>query len=145
MMSDEKAFCSASYYRTCGTAISHGPRISFLYFWAQTRIPGAMKVTSTSVNAKRHPTVVDSSAVRYNDNADRAMVRTTWTPGGANCRRMRKMGNNAKDCTENSVRANTAILVDSRDARTTDADMAAFIERTNVKRSRCCPSPLEEP
>lgn len=48
------------------------------------------------------------------------------------CRRTRMIGNSAKDCTENRVSANTDTFVESRDARTTDAEIAAFIERTEV-------------
>lgn len=42
------------------------------------------------------------------------------------------IGNSAKDSTENSVSANTATFVESREARTTDAEMAAFIDSTEV-------------
>jgi hypothetical protein len=38
---------------TLGTATSHGPLISFLYFCAQTSIAGAMNVTDKNTAAKR--------------------------------------------------------------------------------------------
>jgi hypothetical protein len=43
------------------------------------------------------------------------------------------MGERANICTANSTRANTDKSESSRDARTTLADMAAFIESTEVR------------
>ena len=49
------------------------------------------------------------------------------------CKRWRKVGNNANACTEKRVRANTPTSVVKRDAKTTDADTAAFMDKTDVK------------
>lgn len=43
------------------------------------------------------------------------------------------MGERANICTANSTRANTDKSESNRDARTTLADMAAFIESTEVR------------
>ena len=49
----------------------------------------------------------------------------TWS-----CRR--NVGNNAKDEMENNISAKTEMSSASLDARTTEAAMAAFIDRTEV-------------
>lgn len=41
------------------------------------------------------------------------------------------MGNRANTCTENRIRAKTATSVDSLEAKTTDDDTAAFMDRTD--------------
>lgn len=46
--------------------------------------------------------------------------------------RLRSVGNSAKDCIENSIRAKTEISSASLDARTTDAEIAALIDNTEV-------------
>jgi hypothetical protein len=42
------------------------------------------------------------------------------------------MGNRANACTENSMRAKTAKSSDKREASTTEDDIAAFIDSTEV-------------
>ena len=42
------------------------------------------------------------------------------------------MGNNAKDCTENRINPKTDRSSGNLDARTTEDDMAAFIDNTEV-------------
>jgi len=46
------------------------------------------------------------------------------------CKRRRSIGNSAKDRIENKMSANTDTLVERRDANTTDADTAAFMDST---------------
>lgn len=46
------------------------------------------------------------------------------------CNRLLRIGNRAKSWTENSMRLNTATSVERREAKTTEDDIAAFIERT---------------
>lgn len=48
------------------------------------------------------------------------------------CRRWRSMGNSAKAWTANKIRAKTAKSSDRREARTTEDEIAAFIDRTDV-------------
>lgn len=48
------------------------------------------------------------------------------------CRRRRKRGNITKDCTENRIRAKTEMSLCKRDARTTEDEMAAFMDSTDV-------------
>lgn len=118
-----------------GTATSHGPRISFLNFWAQTRNAGARKVTKTSVMKKIHVTVHDKGAVRDRAVSANPSVKEHWTKVVDACKRCRSIGKRANAWTENKTRANTATSVFRRDAKTTEADIAAFIERTEVNRS----------
>ena len=42
------------------------------------------------------------------------------------------MGNNAKDCTENRINPKTDRSSGNLDARTTEDDMAAFMDNTEV-------------
>jgi len=120
---------------TFGTATSQGPRISFLNFWAHTRNAGARKVTNMRVMKKMHVMVHDSGAV--NDRAVRAnpSVKEHWISVVDACKRCRSIGKSANACTENNTRAKTATSVVRRDAKTIEADIAAFIDRTEVNRS----------
>jgi len=70
------------------------------------------------------------------DRIDRARVNEAHRNLGVTCRRFRNIGNKAKVCTENKMRANTARSSDNREARTTDEDMAAFSDSTDVSLSR---------
>src|SRR5258708_39216746 len=49
------------------------------------------------------------------------------------CNRWRRTGNIANKTTANSMRENTEISSGNRDASTTDADVAALIESTDVR------------
>ena len=49
------------------------------------------------------------------------------------CNRWRRTGNIANRTTEYNMRANTEMSSGNRDASTTDADMAALIESTDVR------------
>ena len=55
---------------------------------------------------------------------------TKWC--GLTSKRVLKIGNRANIWIENSIKAKTEISSRSRDASTTAADIAAFIERTDV-------------
>lgn len=61
------------------------------------------------------------------------------------CNRWRRTGNIANWTTAYNIRANTEMSSGNRDARTTDADMAALIESTDVRledrRSERCLEP----
>jgi hypothetical protein len=48
------------------------------------------------------------------------------------CKRCRSIGNKAKSCTEHRIRAKTARSLDRREARTTEDEIAAFMESTDV-------------
>jgi len=50
--------------------------------------------------------------------------------GGQTCRRRRRNGNKAKDWIENNIREKTETSLDRREARTTEADTAAFVDKT---------------
>jgi len=49
------------------------------------------------------------------------------------CKRRRSIGYKAKDSMEKSMSANTETSVERREARTTDAETAAFIDRTEER------------
>jgi hypothetical protein len=63
------------------------------------------------------------------DDLPRQLKYVTW-------RRWRRTGNRAKTMTEKSVRAKTEMSSGRRDASTTDAETAAFIEITDVNLRR---------
>jgi hypothetical protein len=48
------------------------------------------------------------------------------------CKRLRSIGYNAKSCTENKMNAKTDRSSDKREANTTDDDIAAFKDSTEV-------------
>jgi len=123
---------------TFGIATSHGPRISFLYFCAQIKTAGARKMTKMRVVEMRYAIVHESDAVRITAERKSDKVNEACTTMAEVCKRWRKAGNNAKACTEKRIRANTPTSVVKRDAKTTDADIAAFFDNTDVKRSGTC-------
>lgn len=49
--------------------------------------------------------------------------------------RIRAKGNKANELNENKVKANTALSVDNRDARTTELKTAAFIDIADAEES----------
>ena len=71
------------------------------------------------------PVAQVSSAV----GSKRECRKHTWS-------RRRSVGNSAKDWIENSMRAKTEISSASLDASTTDAEIAALIDRTEVNLGR---------
>jgi hypothetical protein len=70
--------------------------------------------------------------------------------GGANeeeiitCKRCRKIGYNANNWIENNIRAKTDTFVGRREANTTDADTAAFMESTDERLQSKCEIGLSE-
>ena len=60
------------------------------------------------------------------DQWEKEAIKSSFT-----CKRRRSIGNSAKDKIENNTSANTDTLVERRDANTTDADTAAFIDKTD--------------
>ena len=61
------------------------------------------------------------------------------------CNLWRRTGNIAKRTTAYSMRANTEMSSGNREARTTDADMAAFIESTDVRLHDQSQNPVSGP
>jgi len=99
---------------------------------------GAAKVTKTKMQIKMLVTIVETMEVKKIDNPAKVIVKRILIPGGASSIRVRKIGKRANIWIENSIRAKTEISSCSREARTTDPDIAAFMERTEVNLSRIC-------
>jgi len=108
------------------------------------RSAGARKMTNMRVAEKMHVTVPESDAVRVTAERDNKNVKEAWMTVGEARRRWHKIGNNANAWIESRVRAKTAKSVVKRDARTTDAETAAFFDKTEVKRSRAYSSESTE-
>ena len=52
--------------------------------------------------------------------------------GDLTCMRRRNIGKSANDCTENKINPNTDRSSGNREARTTEDDIAAFMDKTEV-------------
>lgn len=81
-------------------------------------------------------TVIEREADNHRDEETRKRVTKVCTTMGVFCRRRRRIGKIAKACIEFMINAKTAISVNKREAMTADAEMAAFIDKTEVSRSR---------
>jgi len=115
---------------------SHGPFSSFLYFWAQMKNAGHAKVTNDSVAPMRRATGMLIYIKGYTARDASTIVRSVLAVvDDLSCIRCLKRGKRTKTSTEKSIRAKTERLERKREAKTTLAEMAAFIERTEVKRS----------
>lgn len=70
----------------------------------------------------------DGVSLKYN-----VIMYCVWfITGLLTSNRALKIGRSANTCIENNMRANTEMSSCKRDARTTEADMAAFMDRTDV-------------
>jgi len=104
----------------------------FLYLCAQIKTAGAINVTKNRMEKYIHITVRDRLATRRTAEIhDPAVINSHTAFEQDVCRRRRRIGNSAKDRIENNTSANTDTLVERRDANTTDADTAAFIDNTD--------------
>jgi len=101
-------------------------------------------MTEPNMNAKIEATVLDRDFVKPNDVTKRTTVNKMLPIRTPPCNRRRRMGKSENIWIENRVSANTDMSSTSRDARTTDEEIAAFMDKTEVKRSRPCP-PLDSP
>ena len=61
-----------------------------------------------------------------------SVSRFTTMKHGLTCIRRRSIGKSAKDCTENRMSPKTERSSDNLEASTTEDDMAAFMESTEV-------------
>jgi hypothetical protein len=110
---------------------------------------GATKVTKSKTEMHDDARKRDMGSVRRSiNNANMAVARActatavlclvdeNCAPEKNNskgtCKRRLSNGNSAKTCTENKIRENTAISLVKREARTTDEEIAAFIDSTDV-------------
>jgi len=103
----------------------------FLYLCAQIRTAGAINVTKNRMEKYIHITVRDRLATRSTAKIHNPAVIKSHTVVEPDCKRRRSIGKSAKDRIENNTSANTDTLVERRDANTTDADTAAFIDNTD--------------
>ena len=121
----------------------------FLYFWAHIRMIGAMRVIKNNVKRPSHITVRDREASKYTAEAAMNIVKESQTATSdvyilksahewkkhssmRTCSLCLSMGSSANAWTEKRASANTATSVQRRDAKTTDAETAAFIDNTEV-------------
>lgn len=99
-------------------------------------------------------TIVEIRLLKWIDMPMRHAVNSTRTAGGASYRNLSaceglvkaikihtsnlalKIGRSANIWIENNMSAKTEISLRSRDARTTEADIAAFMDRTDVNLER---------
>lgn len=96
-----------------------------------------------------HPTVHESVTEKRTADKDSSIVREMCTAVAEacmhecsvnkryweymrdkTCKRLRKVGNNAKTRTDRSIKAKTPTSVVKRDANTTEAEIAAFLDKT---------------
>jgi len=103
----------------------------FLYLCAQIKTAGAIIVTKNRMEKYIHITVRDRLATRRTAEIHNTAVIDSHTAVEHDCKRRRSIGNSAKDRIENNTSANTDTLVERREANTTDADTAAFIDNTD--------------
>jgi len=77
-----------------------------------------------------HVMVLERELVSSSESPRRLAVNAALTTLGPPCNLRRSIGNRANDCTENRDNANTEMSSVKRDARTTEDDMAALMDRT---------------
>lgn len=82
------------------------------------------------------PAIEECALINEIEAKDRIPVMNARNIAGVLKSRLLNKGKRANICTENKTRAKTDKSESSRDARTTAADIAAFIDKTDVKRSR---------
>lgn len=87
-----------------------------------------VKVNTAKFN---HITVRESSAINQTAKTESPRVISNHKLMVDVCRRCRKIGYNANNWMENNMRAKTDTFVGRREANTTDADTAAFMESTD--------------
>lgn len=102
-----------------------------------------MRVIKNNVKRPSHITICDREASKYTAEAAMNIVKKSQTATSDVCSLCLSMGNSANAWTEKRASANTATSVQRRDAKTTDAETAAFIDNTEVNRSRICPPDFE--
>ena len=99
---------------------------------------------------------MSASVMSVQRSSDRCDAAPSTIPKGGmttrikalTCNRWRRTGNIANRTTAYNIRANTEMSSGNRDASTTDADMAALMENTDVRlgdqRSKGCLGPWEQ-
>jgi len=93
-------------------------------------MPGAIKVIKTRMAVYSRITVLERSATSHTASVDSPSVIANHRKIGDDCNLCRSIGNRAKAWMEKSISAKTETSVVRRDAKTTDAETAAFMDNT---------------